>query len=123
MPRARTLAASFGYAFAGVAHAVRTQRNAQIHLAVAVCAFVAGIVTRLTWVEWAVLAVAMGSVFAAELINTALECLVDLVSPDYHERARAAKDTAAGAVLFTALAAVAVGVCLFGPPAWRWLGL
>lgn len=123
MRRSRTLAASFGFAFAGVWHALRTQRNARIHAITAACACVAGTVARINWQEWAVLAVTIGSVFAAELVNTSLESLVDLVSPEYHERAKVAKDAAAGAVLATALAAVAVGACIFGPPLYRWLGM
>lgn len=123
MARSNSLAASFGFAFAGLWHAIRTQRNARIHTAAAATVTVAGLVARIAWAEWAVLAIAIGTVFAAELINTSLESLVDLVSPEYHERARVAKDTAAGAVLAAALAAVAAGVCIFGPPAWRWLAV
>lgn len=121
MARSRSLAASFGFAFAGLWYVLRTQRNARIHTAVALAAIAASLIFRIHGTDWAVLALAIGSVFAAELVNTALESLVDLVSPEYHELARIAKDTAAGAVLVTALASVAAGLCIFGPPLWRWV--
>jgi len=68
------------------------------------------------------LGLTIGVVFAAEMGNSAVESLVDLLAPEYHERAKVAKDAAAGAVLTLAIAAVAVGLCLFGPPLCAALG-
>lgn len=112
----RAFLRGFGHAFRGIAHVVRTQRNARVHLAVAVAVVAAGILFRVSAVEWALLALTMGMVFGAEMINTAVEQAVDLATPAFDRRAKVAKDVSAGAVLITALAAIAVGIAIFGPP-------
>jgi undecaprenol kinase len=110
-PRRRhSLAAAFGYAFAGLGAAWRTQRNLRIHAAAAVGVVAVGVLLRLPPLSWALLALAMGLVLTAELLNTALEAAVDLVSPEDHPLAKQAKDVAAAAVLVASLAALAVGV-------------
>lgn len=107
--------ASFKYAFAGIALLIKTQPNARFHLLAAVVVIVMGWYFEVSALEWAMLALTIGAVLAAEGFNTALEFLTDLVSPDYHELAGKTKDVAAGAVLITAFAAIAVAVCIFGP--------
>jgi diacylglycerol kinase len=106
---------SFGYAFAGIGHALRTQVNMRVHVAIAIGVVIAGVGVGLNAVEWAVIAVTIGVVWQAELFNTALEAIVDKVSPEFHALAKAAKDCAAAAVLIAAICAVGVGVALFGP--------
>ncbi|MEY4927819.1 MAG: hypothetical protein RI894_2255 [Bacteroidota bacterium] len=106
---------SFHYAFSGIAEVVRSQPNAKIHLVGLVASIVLGGVCGLSAIEWAVVALCCGSVLAAEALNTAIENVVDLVSPDYHPLAGKAKDAAAAAVLITAIAAVIVGVIIFLP--------
>jgi diacylglycerol kinase len=118
--RASHLLASFGYAFAGLTYCFRTQRNFRIHLAIGALAMLAAWLLGLSWVEWAVLAVTMSLVLTAEMMNTMIESLVDLVTPEYHPLAKIAKDVAAGVVLLTAIGAVVVGLIIFGP---RLLGL
>ena len=113
--RAATLGRSFHYAFAGLFYVARTQRNFRIHLTLGTLASVLAGVLGLSGVEWAVLVVVMTMVLAAEMINTVVEAAVDLASPAYHPLAKVAKDMAAGAVLVTALGAVAAGFFLFGP--------
>jgi diacylglycerol kinase (ATP) len=108
--RRHSLAAAFGYAFAGLGAAWRTQRNLRIHAAATVGVVVVGALLRLPPVSWALLALAAGLVVTAELLNTALEAVVDLVSPEDHPLAKQAKDVAAAAVLVASLAALAVGV-------------
>jgi len=110
---------SFGYAFQGIAYVIRTQRNMRVHLVIAGLVVVAGMLLRVTAVEWAVIALAMGVVFAAEMVNTVAELAVDLLTEEYHPMAKVAKDVSAAAVLVTAIAAVAVGVAIFGPRLWR----
>ncbi|MFL5734159.1 MAG: diacylglycerol kinase family protein [Chloroflexia bacterium] len=112
---ANTLLASFGYAFTGLAYCFRTQRNFRIHVAIGTAATLAGLLLRLSWVEWAVLAVTMALVLSAEMVNTMIESLVDLVTAEYHPLAKVAKDVAAGVVLLTAIGAVVVGLLIFGP--------
>lgn len=103
----------FGHALAGVGWLVRTQRNARVHLLIAAVVVGLGLWLELSGPEWAVLWLTIGIVLAAEAFNTALEALVDLVSPGRHHLARVAKDVAAGGVLLVAVAAVGVGVALF----------
>jgi diacylglycerol kinase len=112
---------SFRHAWAGIAYVVCTQRNARIHLAVAVVVIGLGLWVGLTLTQWAVVAVVAGMVLAAEWLNTAVEAIVDLATPDYHPLAKVAKDAAAGAVLLTAIIAVVVGVLLLVLPIVRWL--
>ena len=106
---------SFRFAFAGLRHLLRTQRNARIELAIGVAAIVAGLVLGLTPAEWAALVVTICLVLILEGLNTSLELAVDLASPAIHPKAKAAKDLAAGMVLIAAMGSVAVGVLLFGP--------
>ncbi|GIV84915.1 MAG: hypothetical protein KatS3mg052_1922 [Candidatus Roseilinea sp.] len=107
--------ASFRFAFEGIAYAFRTQRNFKVHCGVMLAVVVVGLAVRLAPAQWAMLALASGLVFQAELMNTALEAVVDRVSPEFHALAKAAKDCAAGAVFLTALCAVVVGLLVLGP--------
>lgn len=113
---------SFRYAFEGVAHAIRTQRNMKVHLACALLAILAAVVLGFEAWRWAVLILIIGAVLSAELFNTALESIVDLASPEYHSLAKIAKDCAAGAVLIQALAAVLLAVVLYLPKIMALLG-
>lgn len=112
------LIASFRYAFAGVGHLFRTQPNARIHLTISGAVLLVGLWVGLTARDWAVIAVAAGLVLAAEAFNTALEAVVDLVSPERRALAGVAKDVGAGAVTLAAIAAVVVGLLILGPPLW-----
>jgi diacylglycerol kinase len=106
---------SFLFAGQGVWHAVRHQRNMRVHLAAAVAAVVAGLVLKISAVAWACVLLAIGLVLTAEMLNTVVESLVDLYTDEYHPLAKIAKDTAAGAVLVSSLAALAVGLAVFLP--------
>ena len=106
---------SFAYAFKGIRTLFATQPNAWIHLLAAALVSVLGVWLQLSFIEWAILALTIGTVIAAEAFNTALEFLTDLVSPDYHPLAGKTKDVAAAGVLITALAAIGVGVFIFLP--------
>src|SRR5437016_4977013 len=110
---------SFYFAFAGLWFLFRTQRNARIHLVVGMAACAAGAWVGLTRVEWAVIAFTIALVLILEGLNTAVEAAIDLASPKYHPLAKAAKDLAAGMVLIAAMASVAVGLLILGPPLWR----
>ena len=112
--RATTLLSSFGYAFAGIAHAFRTQRNFKIHAGMTAIVIGAGLAFSVTLSEWEALAIVIGLVFQTELTNTAVEAIIDKVSPGYHELAKVAKDCSAAAVLVTAIAATVVGLAIFG---------
>ncbi|MBE9211836.1 diacylglycerol kinase family protein [Plectonema cf. radiosum LEGE 06105] len=114
---ASNLFVSFKYAWAGITYAFQTQRNFRIHLSVCALAIGLSVFLHLKAVEVAVIAVTSGLVLALELLNTAVESVVDLtVEQKYHELAKIAKDCAAGAVLVSALVAVLVAAMLILPP-------
>lgn len=110
----RSFFRAFLYAGQGIAAAVKTQRNLRFHMAAAVYVTAFSFFYELTRAEYVLLMLTFSSVISAELINTAIEAAVDLCSPEQHRLAKIAKDAAAGAVLVTAIFAVAVGVLLFG---------
>ena len=112
---------SFHFAFQGIGYALRTQRNARVHAVIACLAIVAGIYFGISAVEWAVLALTIGTVFSAEMLNTVAELAVDLLTQHYHPMAKIAKDVGAGAVLVAAIAAIGVGLAIFGPRIWAML--
>ncbi|MBD2112526.1 MULTISPECIES: diacylglycerol kinase [Cyanophyceae] len=117
---ATNLLVSFRYAWQGVAYAFRTQRNFRIHVVVGSFAVSLAIALSLAPVELAVIILTCGIVLTMELINTALESVVDLtVEQTYHELAKIAKDCAAAAVLISALISVSVAACLLLPPLWQ----
>ncbi len=111
----RSLLDSFRYAFAGLWHALRTQRNIRIHVSIAIGVVVLGMAVGLHRDEWAIIALTVGFVFTAELFNTVIEAIIDLVTEEYHPLAKKAKDVAAGAVLTAAITAVAVGLLILVP--------
>ncbi|MCB0606791.1 MAG: diacylglycerol kinase family protein [Lewinellaceae bacterium] len=106
---------SFKYAFRGIADLFVSQPNARIHAAAAVAVIAAGWYFRISAGEWALVALTIAVVLAAEAFNSALEYLTDLASPEFHPLAGKAKDIAAAAVLLAALGAAAVGALVFGP--------
>ncbi|MEK4732919.1 diacylglycerol kinase family protein [Paenibacillus sp. FSL L8-0641] len=107
---------TFRYAAEGVMYALRTQVNMRIHVAVALLVIVAGLTLHISRLDWLFVCVAIAIVNVAELFNTAVEAAVDLISPDIHPLAKAAKDTAAGAVLLAAVFAVIIGIFVFYRP-------
>ncbi len=117
-----TLVESFRCAFVGLWHALKTQRNARIHLSIAIMVIVVGIGLKLKGNEWAIIGLTIGFVFVAEMFNTVIEAVIDLVTEEYHPLAKQAKDVAAGAVLTAAMTAVAVGLLILGPPLLARLG-
>ncbi|RZK51171.1 MAG: diacylglycerol kinase family protein [Pedobacter sp.] len=106
---------SFGFAFKGLAYAFKTQLNFRVHCIALILVVVLGLFFKLDRSEWLWIVIAVVMVFSAELINTALEVLVDLVSPQQHPKAGAIKDLAAGAVLITAVGALIIGLFIFVP--------
>jgi diacylglycerol kinase len=112
------LIGSFRFAIAGIGYLFRTQRNARIHIVIAVivCALAAWL--RVTRIEWAILVLSIACVLILEGLNTALEAAVDLACPEIHPLAKVAKDITAGMVLIAAIASVLVGLLILGPPFW-----
>jgi len=114
--RAKNPVESFRYALNGVLLSYKTQRHLRIHFVLALLVLLAGFAVRLTRTELALLVCVIALVVMAELFNTALETVVDLVTTDYHPLAKVAKDVAAGAVLVAAMTATLVGLLLFLRP-------
>jgi len=97
---------------------LRTQRNSWIHSTATVCVIALGLWLGLSFVQWAILVLTIGLVWMAEFVNTALEAVVDLASPDIHPLARVGKDVGAAAVLVAAITSVVVGLLILGPAVW-----
>ena len=98
---------------------MRTQRNARIHISIALVVVILGLWLGLSYAQWAIIVLTIGLVLAAEAFNTVAEAAVDLATAEYHPLAKIAKDVAAGAVLMVAITAVIVGLLILGPPLWR----
>jgi len=119
IPFLRGRMASFKPAFAGFRFVMGSQPNAKVHAFISVSVILAGLWLGLDAGRWGFIVLAMATVWIAELVNTSLEALVDLVSPDHHRLAMLAKDVSAAAVVIAALSAVVIGVLVFGPPLWE----
>ena len=113
MKQVRSIVDSFNYAIEGLVYATRTQRNMRIHLITSLCILTACFFYKLSKVEILVLAITITLVLFAELINTAIEATVDILTNNFHPLAKIAKNTAAGAVLITAINAIFIGYVIF----------
>jgi diacylglycerol kinase (ATP) len=110
---------SFVYAWRGVRTVLRSQHNAWIHAGASGVVVLLGVLLGVGRLEWLALIFAVVSVWTAESLNTALELLCDVASPDFHPLIEKAKDAAAGAVLISALGALLIGGLVFGPHLWQ----
>ncbi|MGD8603840.1 MAG: diacylglycerol kinase family protein [Anaerolineales bacterium] len=116
--------AAFRHAFSGWAYVLRTQKNAWIHAFATLMVVALGLWLGINHQEWAIILMAIALVWMAEFLNTSLEAVVDLASPDEHPLAKAGKDVGAAAVLISALGAAIIGFLILGPPLWdRVVGL
>lgn len=104
---------SFLFAVQGFRTALRTERNIKVMLGGAVFAILMGIILQIDLLSWAIVLLCCGVVISAELLNTAIETVVDLVSPEYHPLAGRAKDISAGAVWSLCVIVAVVGICVF----------
>ncbi|MFO7944328.1 MAG: diacylglycerol kinase family protein [Anaerolineales bacterium] len=111
---------SIRIAFEGVVFLFRTQKNAWVHASITVFVILLGLLIRLNRLEWVLILLTMGVVWAAESFNTAMEVLVDFVSPEQQPMAKTCKDVSAAGVLITAGISVLVGLLIFLPHIWRW---
>ena len=106
---------SFGHALRGLKLLLQTQHNARIHAGATVLVVAVGVQFEISPAEWALITLAVVCVWATEALNTSIEFLVDLVSPELHPLAAKVKDVAAGAVLVAAIGSLIVGFLVFGP--------
>lgn len=106
---------SVGHALDGIEYAINHERNIKIEILFAIIASILGFILKISILEWIVIILLIAMIIALELINTAIERCVDLVTKDYHELAKVSKDMAAGAVLVASLFSVIVGLLIFLP--------
>ena len=111
----RHIVKSFKYAIDGIKESFQSEKNMKAHSILMFLAILLGLVLKLSSVEWAILIITIGLVLILEFINTSLEQIVDIVSPEKQEKARIAKDVAAAGVLISAIVAVLIGIFLFLP--------
>jgi len=105
---------SFGYALKGMLIAIREEQNMRIHLVAIAVVTIAGIYLGLNAIEWAIIGLTIGLVISLEMVNSAIESIVDHLSPEFHKEAGKIKDLAAGAVLVAAIVATVIAVYIFG---------
>ena len=103
---------SFQYAWDGIVLTFKSERNFQIHVAISIFMFIIGLVLRFSITEWMIVLFLIGGMLALELINTAIEHVVDMITSEKHPLAKAAKDAAAGAVLVYAILSVIIGIII-----------
>jgi diacylglycerol kinase (ATP) len=111
----KKLMQSFVYASEGVWHALKYNQNLRVHFIVAICVIILAIVLRISGFEMAVLGLTILLVIASEMINSALEEMVDLITTEHRKEAKVAKDVAAGMVLVTSVGSIIVGLLIFLP--------
>lgn len=112
---------AFVYSFEGLWYAFKSEPNFRFELVACIAVILLGIFFEITSVEWIICILCMGAVLAAELFNTAIETLTNLVSPHYHDLAKKTKDLASGAVLIAAICSAVAGLIIFVPYFITWL--
>lgn len=115
----RKRARSFGYAFEGIRMLLRDEHNSRIHVLAMACVMVFGFILGISPAEWCVVSLCCGGVLMAEAMNSAVEALADLVSPEFHPLVKKAKDVGAAGVLMMAMAAATAGLIIFLPKLMR----
>lgn len=106
---------SFDYAFNGILTSIKNERNIKIHIIIMILVIIFGIILKISKIEWIICIILFGLVISMELMNTAIENTVDLITKEKNEQAKIIKDTAAGAVLVTAIVAAIIGLIIFMP--------
>ena len=113
---------SFKYAGAGIIQSYKGEQNLRIHTAIAILVIICGFLFKIDYMEWLTCLVLIGLVLMAEFINTAIEYVVDLASPEVHPLAKAAKDTASAGILMMAIISAIIGLIIFVPKFITFIG-
>jgi undecaprenol kinase len=106
---------SFRYSFAGLKHAYKNEQSLLVHFIISITVIIMGFIFKINEIEWILVFLMIALVMAAELLNTAIENIVDLVTSEFHPLAKVAKDTASAAVLIYSLIALITGLIVFVP--------
>jgi undecaprenol kinase len=115
------LVKSFSYALSGLKEVIRAERNMQLHLGISGIVILLAVVFRFSRFEWLILLLTIGVMLCLEMVNSAIERVVDLITTDYHPLAEKAKDASAAAVFVFSIISVLVGMLLFANPLLQWI--
>lgn len=113
--KTKKLINSFKYAFTGIKTSFKTEQNMKIHILIMILVILAGIILKIDALDWIILIIMISLVISAELFNTTIETVVDMITKEKNEKAKIAKDVAAGAVLVLAIGSVIIGFIIFIP--------
>ena len=113
--KSKNVISSFKYAFQGVFSAIKTERNLKIHISIMILVIIAGIFLKISKMEWIICIILFGLVIGGEMLNSAIETVVDIAMPEINPKAKFAKDVAAGAVLIFAISSAIIGLIIFIP--------
>lgn len=113
--KTKKLINSFKYAIEGIVSSFKTERNMKIHIFIMILVIIAGIILKISALDWIILVIMFALVISAELFNTTFETVVDMITKERNEKAKLAKDIAAGAVLVLAIGSIIVGLIIFIP--------
>lgn len=113
--KTKKLIKSFKYAFEGLTTAFKQEKNMKVHVLIAVLVLILGFALKISKIDWIICTFAIVMVITAELFNTAIETIVDMITMQKNKKAKIAKDVSAGAVLITAIGAAIVGIIIFSP--------
>ena len=111
----KTLGDSFKHAYEGILYAVTKERNMHVHVSFAILVIIAGALFGISYAEWLICLILIALVLSLEMVNTAIEAVVDMITTKEDPKAKVAKDTAAGAVLITSVVAAFIGIIIFVP--------
>ena len=115
MKKKKNIINSFKYAFEGIFSGLKTERNLKIHFSIMILVIILGIILKISKVEWMICIILFGLVISLELVNTAIENTVDLITEEKNPKAKISKDVAAGAVLVSAISSFIIGLIIFIP--------
>ena len=113
--KSKNVISSFKYAFQGVFSAIKTERNLKIHISIMILVIIVGIFLKISKMEWIIRIILFGLVIGGEMLNSAIETVVDIAMPEINPKAKFAKDVAAGAVLIFAISSAIIGLIIFIP--------
>lgn len=113
--KSKKLVNSFKYAIEGINQALKTEQNFKIHILIMILVIIFGIILKISKNEWIICIILFGFVISLEMVNTAIENTVDLITIEKHPKAKAAKDVAAGSVLIAAITSAVIGLIIFIP--------
>lgn len=105
--------------FNGIKYVFTTQRNLKIQIVISVIVILTSFLLKISFLEWAIITLVIFMVFFSELVNTVVETVVDMITIEYNEKAKIAKDVAAGAVTLISIASVIIGILIFLPKLWE----